>query len=290
MKKILSFILAIMVITLISCSGTNGETTNFTENNSLTTEISSTTEAPVNDYLDLGYEYNMIYYSDPMFDAEITNIKFDVVQRKICFHYQINDYTNAREYYFVYGYEEKTFRPFHRISSYDIASSADYCLDMLYDENYPNDYVTIEMGYYSSSASINKEYPETNSVGFRYRINSIESRSIIEDYSIGFSKDDSDPYHNAKFRLIVEDADYIVSSVKLVISQVFMDNNIVEERTILIDQTMKTETGFTIEPITFTNLLPSERYQVTVYVSGYDGMFPFEDIELGYKQTQMETL
>lgn len=285
MRKILSFTLTILMLTLISCSET---TTNLTEETTFSTEITTTTEAPLDSFTELGYEYEMLSYQDPNFDVEISNIVFDVLQRKISFHYEISDYTTARSYYFVYGYEGKTFRPFHPILTKDRASSGDYTLDMLYDEANPEAFMTIEMGYFPYGASIHKEYPETNSVGFCYRINSIESRGMIDDYQINFGRDDSDSYHNAGFRLLVDDPSQTVTSIKLVVIDVFMDGYVVEEQIISIDSSMRTENGFSLDSIIFTDLSPTVRYQVTVYMSGDDGMYSFENTKLGHKQTQME--
>lgn len=97
MRKILSFSLTILMLTLISCSET---TTNLTEETTFSTEITTTTEAPLDSFTELGYEYEMLSYQDPNFDVEISNIVFDVVQRKISFHYEISDYTTSRSYYF----------------------------------------------------------------------------------------------------------------------------------------------------------------------------------------------
>lgn len=235
-----------------------------------------------------GFEYEMLSYDDPLFDVEITNIVFDVIQRKIHFHYEILDYTNASSYYFVYGYEYKEQRPFHPLGKNNFKSNTDYTLDLIYDTNHPEAYVSVEMGRYSASLSVIGEKVASNSAGFKYRIKSIESRAEIDDYNIYLPTDDDDPFHQANANLSVHDPEQTITSVKFVLSVVFMDNYTVEEQTIEVDASMYNNDWLVIDEVHFENLSPNVRYQVIAYINGHDGQFNYDNVKLGLSQNVMQ--
>lgn len=282
MKKIIVVVFSlVLLLTIIAC---DKETT--LETSTSAGIIESTTD--INFFETYGYEIIMLEYEDPYFDVSISDIEIDVLQREISFHYEIDDYSSSYDYYFVYGYETKTQRPFHQMLDREKAASGDYTLDMLIDDISTDKYMTIEMGRYSASNSINKEYPETNSVGFKYRIYDIESRGLIDDFNIRFKKSDSDSYHIANLDLEISDPDNNIQEIKLVLSEESAEGLFIEERTITIDSSNHDENGIDINGISFDGLAPSVRYNMDIYISGYDGLYDFNDLYFVRKQVQME--
>ncbi|MCD4827307.1 MAG: hypothetical protein K8Q99_05975 [Acholeplasmataceae bacterium] len=251
-------------------------------------DIDDIVDQPINNLDTYGFEFEMLSYTNPMFNVNITDIVFDVIQRKIHFHYEILDYTNASRYYFVYGYEHKDQRPFHPLGQNNFKSSTDYTLDLIYDTNNPEAYVSVEMGRYSASLSVIGENVASNSAGFKYRIKSIESRAEIDDYNIYLPTDDNDPYHQANAIFNVHDPEQTITSVNFVLSVVFMDNYVVEEQTIEVNSSMYTNDWLIIETVHFANLSPTVRYQITAYISGHDGQFEYEHVKIGISQNEMQ--
>jgi hypothetical protein len=244
----------------------------------------------VSDFDSYGFEYEMLSFTDPYFNVEITDIFFDVVQRKINFHYEILDYQSRYEYYFVIGYENKEHRPVHSLGQIRFSPNTNYSLDLIYDENNPEAYVTVEMGCYAAFSPVHMEYEETNSAGFKYRIKAIESRSEIDDYDLYLPRNDSDPYHQAGAKLLAHDTDRIITSVKFVLSVVFMNNYFVTEETVEVLPTMYNDSDWLIiDDVHFDNLSPGVRYQITAYISGNDGLYDFENIKIGIAQSEMQT-
>lgn len=271
MKKILLFGL-IALIGLISQGCGLTKTTDTT--------TTQTTLSP----LELqGYTVEMMSYDAPLFDVEITDVVIEVAYRKIHFHYEIHDYSSMYDYYFVYGYESKTFRPFHPISSRDKKASGDYTLDLLYDEDHPDKSVTIEMGRYSESAVINEERPASNSAGFRYVINQIQNRNLFEDDYFYFFHDPIDPL-DGKVELGVDDEDSIITSIKFVLTDYTNGNVFVAQSIKPVDSTMRIDGKIILSETLFFDFTSGVRYQVVVYVSGNDGLYDFVDIPIEIKQ------
>ncbi|BCR36649.1 hypothetical protein [Mariniplasma anaerobium] len=289
MRRIMGVFLFMSVLGfMIGCTKNSGsliDSGNPSQNDDDSEIVDSTTS----DFDAYGFEYEMLSYADPYFEVEITDIFFDVVQRKINFHYEIIDYQSRYEYYFVFGYENKEHRPFHSLGQIRFSPQTDYSLDLIYDENNPEAYVTLEMGCYAAFSPVHMEHEETNSAGFKYRIKAIESRSEIDDYDLYLPTDDSDPYHQAGAKLLAHDTERIITSVKFVLSVVFMNNYFVTEETVEVLPTMFNDNDWLIiDNVHFDNLSPGVRYQITAYISGNDGIYDYENIKLGIAQSEMQ--
>ena len=279
MKRILlSILLLLSFSAFIGCDKTIASTT---------TRIQTQTE----DTLETeGYVVEMLTYDEPLFEAEISDITIDVVTMKINFHVEIADYSSMYAYYFVYGYESKNFRPFHLISSNDKAASMDVSLNLYYDEVYPIGYMTVEMGRYRDSLSVNQEHPESNSVGFRYRLNSMNDRSHIEDIDVRFGPNyDTETIYNHEGIVTIsyDDPNHIINQLKIKIFDLYYDLKFIREVVVDVDDLMFDGDHFYLQDTFFRYLSPNVRYEVKVYASGNDGVYNFTDKFIGRGQAEI---
>ena len=252
---------------------------------STTTKLDETsTISPLDE---AGYQIEMLSYDDPYFDVTINSVVIDVAYRKIYVDYSIGSFSTNYDYYFVYGYESKTFRPFHNMPSNERKAAGIYELDLLYNENDPSGYVTVEMGRYSSNVVVNREYPETNSAGFKYWIKSIESRGSFSDKSVYFYSNDS-VSTDAEISCSIEDPDRIINTIKFVLTDPLSGNTYIDELVVPVTEDMRSDDIIIYHDIAFQGLTLAMRYQVNVYVSGFDGVYEFNDSLIDHAQTVID--
>lgn len=230
-----------------------------------------------------GYVVEMLEFEEPTFDVVITDVRIEVVTRKIFFHYEITDFKSFRHYYFAYGYAKSDFRPFHALSTSENKASGDVTLDLYVDAAHSDEPVTVEMGYFSMSASIWREYRETNSAGFRYRIRTIDERKAIEEDSFYFYNDQATPTDGmVDFALLDEDS--AVQSVRFLLRDYTNGLAFVDEVVVTVTEDMRHDGTIVIFDTLFHALTPGIRYQVDVYAAGNDGAYDFDDVHVGLKQ------
>lgn len=258
-KSLIFIILLIITISLFSCADT-------LENDTLTNTLD-----------EVGYQIEMLNYDEPFFDVIINSVAIDVAYRKIYIDYSIEDFSTNYDYYFVYGYEHDDFRPFHNMSSNDKKASAVYELDLIYNEDDPSGYVTVEMGRYSSSSWINMERPESNSAGFKYWIKNIESRGSMSDKSVFIYQND-EVQTDAEISCSIEDPDHIIDTIKFVLWDWPDENMIIDELIVPITEDLRRDDLIVYHAVAFHELTIGMSYRMYVYVSGFDGVYEFNDI------------
>lgn len=249
--------------------------------------IDTTTDTTI-DPLDVeletnGYVVEMLEFEEPAFDVVITDVRIEVVTNKIFFHYEITDFKSFRHYYFAYGYAKSDFRPFHALSTSENKASGDVTLDLFVDAAHPDEPVTVEMGYFSMSASIWREYPETNSAGFRYRVKDIDDRRAIEEDSFYFHNVQASPTDgNVDFQLLDEDS--AVQTIRFLLRDYTNGLAFVDEVVVTVTEDMRHDGTIVIFDTLFSGLTQGIRYQIDVYAAGNDGEYDFDDVHVGLKQ------
>lgn len=261
--------------------------TSQTDEIGTTTSQIDETETTTNQLDELGYQIEILSYEDPYFDVTINNVVIDVAYRKIYVDYSIGAFSTNYDYYFVYGYEAKDFRPFHNMLSREKMASGIYELNLIYNEDDPSGYMTVEMGRYSSGVTVNKEYPETNSAGFKYWIKNIEDRGSFSDRSVYIYSNDL-VITDAEISCSIEDPDEIIQSIKFVLTDPLSGNAYIDELIVPVTQDMRNDGKIIYHDISFHGLTIGMRYQVNVYVSGFDGVYDFTDSLIDHAQTVID--
>jgi hypothetical protein len=276
-KTVLVMILSITMFIQIGCSNASSTTTSQFD------EIETTS----NQLDELGYQVEILNYEDPYFDVTINSVVIDVAYRKIYVDYSIESFSTSYDYYFVYGFEAKDFRPFHNMPSKEKKASGIYELNLIFNENDPSGYMTVEMGRYSSGVTVNKEYPETNSAGFKYWIKDIEDRGSFSKKSVYIYSNDN-VTTDAEISCSIEDPDEIIQSIKFVLTDPLSGNTYIDELIVPVTEDMRNDDKIIYHDISFHGLTIGMRYQVNVYVSGFDGLYDFTDSLIDHAQTVID--
>jgi hypothetical protein len=267
----LMIILLFLALTTFACEKASSSTTSTTE---------TTTISPLDE---VGYQIEMLNIY-PYFDVTINNVVIDVAYRKIYVDYTIGSFSSIYDYYFVFGFESKTFRPVHPMPTRDKKASGIFELNLLYNEADPSGYVTVEIGRISSHAVVFEEQRETNSAGFKYWIKSIQSRGKFSDNSVFIYSNDEVPT-DGEVSCSIDDPDGIINSIRFVLTDPLSGNTYIDELVVPVNESMRSGDSIVYHAIAFHGLTTGMRYQVNVYVSGFDGVYEFNDSLIDRSQT-----
>lgn len=241
-------------------------------------------QEPTEPLIQDGYTIEMLTYDDPLFEVEITNIVIDVIQRKIHFDYDIKGHSNMYRYYVVFGFETKEDRPFSPISTINFKPKNTLTKSLVYDKLNPTASMTIEIGRYRDGVHLFKDNPAANSAGFRYTIDRIEERHTVEkDYFYFYRNPEVE--NQAMMDFGINDPHHIIHSVKIMRYNVSDGGSYMDELVINVVPSMRIDGKIIIFQSVFDDLQEDEIYKASVYISGNDGVYDFNDVYLRTART-----
>lgn len=89
-------------------------------------------------------------------------------------------------------------------------------------------------------------------------------------------------------REIIEDPNRIIDSIKFVLTDPLSNNIYIDEIIVPVTEDMRNEDFFVYHDVAFHGLTIGMRYQVNVYVSGFDGVYEFNDSLFDHAQTVID--